>query len=67
MTVRKDIRHIPRTRHPTPSGVLSLASSFKPGSSGRNAARLACRKDKSLGAPSRVEKRERRGSVPLKE
>ena len=67
MTVNEVVRHIPETRHPTPSGVSSLARLIGPGSSGRKAARLACKKDRSLGTPSRVEKRERRGRVPFKE
>ena len=67
MTVEWVIRHVPGTRHPIPSGVPSLARLFGPSSRGQKAARLACKNDKSLGTPSRVEKREQRGRVPLKE
>ena len=67
MTVNEILRHIPETHHPTPSGVPSLARFIEPGSRGQKAARLACRNDTSLGTPSRVEKREWRERVPLKE
>ena len=67
VTVDELLRHVPETRHPIPSGVPSLARLVGPGSSGRKAARLACKKERSLGTPSRVEKRERRGRVLLKE